>query len=135
MLRGNQFHLSSSSSSSSVCEKGAVSDALRVVSKRAFAPSGCINVEAGLRRSVYSAGDATARVGWVQVGCVAMMGGFGSGLLLSRDDFQAGVAGCCFLPRALLICSPNKVWRQPANLRALALKLPPSRHAGSGLLV
>jgi hypothetical protein len=34
-----------------------------------------------------------------------------------------------------LICSPNKVWRQPGNLRALALKLPPSRHSGSELLV
>ena len=86
-------HLSSSSSWSSVCEKGAVSDALRVVSKRAFAPSGCIDVEVQLGRCVYrpgSPGNATARVRWVAGRwCRAIMGGFGSGLR-SRDDFQSG---------------------------------------------
>ena len=60
--------------------KGAVSDARRVMSKRAVAPSGFINAGVQLRRSVYSAGDANARVGWMQVGGVAIMGGFGSGL-------------------------------------------------------
>jgi hypothetical protein len=111
MLRGNRFHLSSSSSSSSVCEKGAVSDALRVISKRAFAPSGCVNVEVRLRRSLYSTGDATARVGLVNVGGIAIGNGrlrfrIACSLSLSRDDFQAG--GLLFLAESFVDLQPQQ---------------------------
>ena len=87
--------------------KGAVSDARRVVSKRAFAPSACINVEVQLGRWVYNGGDATARDRWVQVGGIAIDNWrLRFRIARSRDDFQArAVVVSC---RALLISAPTR---------------------------